>query len=444
MKPEIKKALLIPYGALLTAVFLLLMGFTYVRVQNELTDIFKNHLRQMAVALHQQADLGEQPVLLEKSGSDDDNLVTQLWDGKGRLAKSTANGASIPLQDGEGLHRFNLEGEAWLIYRLDGKDALTVQVAMRDTALQEITLEGFVETIPPLALALILLLFSGWVLTNRALRPLEALREEIRQRKQNDLSPLVLPQAPAEIEPLIAQLNLLLVRLQESMTQEKRFMADAAHQLRTPLAALRLQLDVLKTAANDKERAEAIRDLEQGVERNILLARQLLSLARSEEKETAVFENVEIASLLKRMVDDLAPLAAEKHFQISLAGGGAVFVKAVPEALYALFHNLAHNALHYGHPQGRLVVSITAQDKTAEILFADDGPGIPANAAPRVFDRFYRVEGLDKGEGSGLGLSIAKSIVENHGGTISLTKGLNDTGAGFLVTLPRTEGSGRA
>jgi two-component system, OmpR family, sensor kinase len=241
---------------------------------------------------------------------------------------------------------------------------------------------------------------------------------------------------PDELLPLAAALNDLLARLRGALERERAFMADAAHELRTPLTALHLQTGMLARASSEAERAAAMETLSAGVQRAIRLVEQLLSLARQEPRAQGERVPVRLDELAREVVAELVPLADSGRIDLGVSTAQPVSVRGDPDDLRTLLRNLADNAVRYTEAGGRVDVSVeevpAGDGRMARLTVSDNGPGIPPEERERVFDRFYRRAGTTP-PGSGLGLSIVKSIAEAHGATLSLADG--PSGKGLSVTV---------
>jgi two-component system, OmpR family, sensor kinase len=261
----------------------------------------------------------------------------------------------------------------------------------------------------------------GWLIS-RSLAPVERMRKQVAGRAADDLSPLPDAGLPLEVLPLVRELNLLFERVRRAFTAQQEFVADAAHELRSPLTALKLQAQALRRAHDDASREAAITRLNDGIERAIQLMAQLLVLAR-EDGDAGTAERplrIDLQELARQAVADVLPHAQAKHIDIGLASDTPpVWVSGQPEALHILLRNLLDNAVKYTPEGGRVDIALAAQDGTASLAVEDSGPGIPEAERERVFDRFYRTP--DAGApGSGLGLAIVKAVAGRHGATVVL------------------------
>jgi len=259
------------------------------------------------------------------------------------------------------------------------------------------------------------------------------------------MAPLAEGGLPEELRPLANSLNALLARLSDALNAQRRFTADAAHELRTPLAALKLQVELVARAPDDAARAAALAELEEGVDRASHLVEQLLAMARLEPEALAKnFGDCDLIGLAKDVIVPRAALAADRSIDLGLARESTVHARGDAASLSMLLANLLDNALRYTPEGGRIDVAVDDDAGHAVISVADTGPGIPAHDRERVFDRFHRGENTDDGRGptgSGLGLSIVKRIADAHGATVTLDAGSDGHGLIVRVRFPAAAGS---
>ena len=294
------------------------------------------------------------------------------------------------------------------------------------------------STILPLALVTPLIAVFVWFAVRRGLAPLSRVAAAVQKLSPSQLAPLRPLGWPREVEPLVQALNVLLGRLERALDAQRAFVADAAHELRTPLAALTLQAQLVERETTPDARARALGDLKGGLARATRVVEQLLSLAREEPGvASSAFVPVDSASLVRDTVASLSPLAAAKSIDVGVtrADEGAL-VQGDSDALRTLVANLLDNAIRYTPSGGRVDASAETQDASVVLAVRDNGPGIDANERERLFERFARGTAPDA-PGSGLGLAIVKRIAQRHGGSVALGEGLDGRGVGIVVRLPR-------
>jgi signal transduction histidine kinase len=243
---------------------------------------------------------------------------------------------------------------------------------------------------------------------------------------------------PTELQPIVATINELMARLEQALAQERRFTSNAAHELRTPLGLVRLQVEALNRAATAEEREEAQTRLLRGVDRLSRTVTQMLQLARLEQAPGALpLGALDLKAAVAEQIAELTPIALEKNQELGLDGpDGPCPLQGQAEALAVMLRNLLDNAIRYTPRGGRIDVSIQADGPHWLLVIEDNGPGIPEGLRQRVWDRFFRPPGLDE-PGSGLGLSIVRQVLDLHRGRASLATGADGRGLRVEIRLPR-------
>ena len=320
---------------------------------------------------------------------------------------------------------------------------VTVQVVENQSARSELIRELSFGLALPQGLVALCAFIVIWFSVTRALAPLSVLRQAIEQRSHRDLSPLPAAHVPAEVRPLIESMNALLHRLSAVLTSQQRFIADAAHQLRTPIAGLRTQTELaLRQSAPEAVRA-SLTQLQTAAAHTTHLVNQLLSLARAEPsaERTQAMEKLDLIALVRTTTTEWVPHALARDIDLgfeSMAGAGAPApVNGDDFLLREMLGNLIDNAIRYTPPGGHVTVRLSAgaAPDTLEIAVEDDGPGIPEHEREAVLERFHRLLGTGV-EGCGLGLAIAREILLQHGGSIRMLASSGAQGTLALVTLP--------
>jgi two-component system sensor histidine kinase TctE len=313
---------------------------------------------------------------------------------------------------------------------------VTIQVAetlqKRRAIVRQVLLSG---TLPELAFGVVALAIV-WFGVRRGLAPLEGLRAEIASRSHRDLRPVPESHAPAEVQPLVAAINELLERLGGAMDAQGRFIADAAHQLRTPLAALQAHVEAAQRQIGTPELASTLAQLDAATRRTAHLARQLLTLARVEPSGDAPIEpqRADLASIARSRIDEWLSLADRRGIDLGFELAPAA-VLAEPFLAGELAGNLVDNAVSYSPQGGAVTVRTGTRDGRGFLEVEDEGTGIPAGERERVFDRFYRIKGTPSG-GSGLGLSIVREIAHRHGADVTIETPAQGRGTLLRVTFP--------
>jgi two-component system, OmpR family, sensor histidine kinase TctE len=320
----------------------------------------------------------------------------------------------------------------------DIRGQVTVHVLENQSARTELIRELSIGFALPQALVALLAFIVIWFSVTRALAPLSLLRQEIEQRSHRDLSPLPAARVPAEVRPLIESMNALLQRLSAALSSQQRFIADAAHQLRTPIAGLRTQTELaLRLTAPEAVHA-TLTQLQTAAEQTTHLVNQLLSLARAEPsaEHTQAMESLDIAALARATTTDWVPRALARGIDLGFDGAHtSALINGDSFLLREMLGNLIDNAIHYTQTGGHVTVKFSTTHGHVHIHVDDDGQGIPAHEREAVLERFHRVLGTGV-EGCGLGLAIVREIVLRHGGQIRLLAGTEGHGTSAQVTLP--------
>ena len=402
---------------LVALISLLAAVVTYRRVLNETSTLFDYQLRQMALSLRSQISLAPRIEVPPDQG--DTDFVVQIWDIFGARTYLSRPGLPMINQTVLGYANLSLGGKAWRAYGLQ-TGAGVIQIAQPVSVREGLARAAAERVVIPLILLLpIMIVAVAWIV-RRGLMPLQYVAAEVQRRDVHSLRPLGTGDLPREIEPLVRELNRLLGRLQEAFSVQRAFISDAAHELRSPLTALRLQLQLLDRAPDETARLEARARLGGAVERAIHLAEQLLTLARSDPQELAgEFGPVDLAAVAAEAITDTHELALARNIDLALDGAPGCLVRGNGEALRILARNLIDNAVRYTPPGGSVLVRCRSRAEGALLEVTDTGPGIPAAERERVFDRFPR-RAAAQAEGTGLGLAIVKSIAGHHGARVVL------------------------
>jgi signal transduction histidine kinase len=414
---SIRARLLVALMILVALISVLAAGVTYRRVLNETSTLFDYQLRQMALSLRTQISLAPRIEVPPDQG--DTDFVVQIWDIFGARTYLSRPGLPLINQTVLGYADLTLRGEPWRAYGLQTADGV-IQIAQPVRVREGLARAAAERVVIPLVLLLpIMIVAVAWIVS-RGLRPLRFVTTEVQRRDARSLTPLATHNLPEEIEPLVSELNRLLARLQRAFSVQRAFISDAAHELRSPLTALRLQLQLLDRAPDEAARLEALGRLGAAVERAIHLVEQLLALARSEPQEMAPdFAVVDLSAVAAEGVSDTHELALSRHIDLGLEAAADLTVRGHRDALRVLVRNLVDNAVRYTPSYGSVHVRCLATAAEAVLEVTDTGPGIAVADRERVFDRFYR-RAESQESGTGLGLAIVKAIAERHGARIVL------------------------
>lgn len=324
-----------------------------------------------------------------------------------------------------------------------GGDEVTISVAETLLKRNALTREILLGMAAPQGILLAIGLLLAWLGVALGLKPLTDLASRMEARDPNSLASVPETGLPREAQPLVQQLNGLLRRVENVVRAQNRFLADAAHQLRTPLAAVLLHAEQAERAADPASERAAFAALHRSIDRAARLSGQLLALARTDPEATVPgsFGPLDLAALARRVGEDWVPRALTRNIDFGLVVPDApVTIRGNAQLLEELLSNLIDNALRYGPTGGRVTVSVEARGPGATLSVQDEGPGIPAAERARIFERFYRVADAT-GEGCGLGLAIVEEIARRHDAQVEVGAGQQGQGARFSVRFPRAAGT---
>jgi two-component system, OmpR family, sensor kinase len=397
----------------------------YRMALREADRMFDYHLEEVARSVH-----GGMPFA---PGDDDSEYSVQVWGADGSTIYRS-NGRELPSQAVLGFSDSRVNGIRLRIYTLQTPEH-TIQIA-QDLDARETRARALAATAvtPVLLLAPLLMLAVGAVIGG-SLAPLARMRRQVAARAARDLSPLSAEGVPAEVQPLVAELNALFERVRGTLEAQQHFVADAAHELRSPLTALKLQLQAAERARDEDARHAATLQLGAGIERAIALVEQLLALARQEGAVEGAGEAVDLEELARQAVSELLPTAHAKQLDLGLASSEPLVLQGNREALHLILRNLLDNAVKYTPAGGRVDIAMGRDAQGAWLAVEDSGPGVPPADRERVFDRFYRVPGTEAA-GSGLGLAIVRTVAERLGAQVRLARSSTLGGARAEVRFP--------
>ena len=319
------------------------------------------------------------------------------------------------------------------------RGAVMIHVAERITVRNNSARQLIFGMVLPQAVLILAATLAVWYGVGRGLRPLASLRREIESRSHLDLSALSEAKAPRELQPLIHAMNDLLTRLSAALAAQQRFIADAAHQLRTPLAGIKTQTELALRNTQSDEVQATLRQLRTATEQTTRLVNQLLSLARAEPgaKREYATELIDLSSLARESTTEWVPRAIERDIDLGFEGSeAAVTIDGNAFLLKEMLNNVLDNALRYTHRGGQVTVRVTPDTNRVRLSVEDTGLGIPESERERVFERFYRVLGTGT-DGCGLGLAIVREIAQSHGADIRLDSGRNGVGTAVQISFPK-------
>ncbi len=425
---------------------LLLVGsacalLTFVMASEETNSLLDYQMEEIARFLASQTFVGAAPVALipriEMDHDIEDDFIVQVRDEPGQMVYSSQHDLRLPAADWLGFRTLDVSGVGYRMFSARA-GPLRILVAQQIHTRDEAATDAALSALLPVALLLPILGFVIGFAIRRGLAPLAAVAAGIAARPPLELKPLSGFHLPSEIHPLIAEINRLLERLSSTVQSEQRFIADAAHALRTPLAALQLQADVLETAlptgAEHAELRTRFDELGSGIRRSVRLADHLLAASRNEAADQ-ISATVALDDALKVAAEHALPIAQSAGVDLSISLDAEIRVSGDRRSVLLIAGNLIDNALRHSPKGGRAVLQSRIEAAVAVIQIIDEGPGLPPGELDRVFERFYRVPG-DPTEGSGLGLSAVYAGVQCLGGSVSLRNRNDRSGLIARVCLP--------
>jgi signal transduction histidine kinase len=421
-----------------------LLGVAYLNLLHELHEVFDDSLKQVALAVaehhrfdgrhsaRQRDELPHLPSVFEEGAFD---YVTLTWTRDGRLLSTSDRSVQLPFVGHTGLSRQHAAtGETWYVYTLVDGDGV-VQAAQRSSVRRLLAGGSATYLLVPLLLLIGVIGALIVLALRRGLQPLDRAAADAAARSAVSLEPIGVQGLPEEIHPLVRAIDGLMARLAVAFAAQRQFVADAAHELRSPVTALRLQLQLLERSADPAARGAATQELKSGIDRAQRLIEQLLQLSRVEPDAPASREEtVDLGALAREVVGALSVKA--DHLGVDLgadSGPEGPTLRGDADQLRILLTNLVENALRHA-PAGGGVVDVKAGvlEGRPALQVMDNGPGIPPAERERVFDRFYRGEQGAGAQGSGLGLAIVKAIAQRHRAEVSLHEA---TGGGLDVQV---------
>jgi two-component system OmpR family sensor kinase len=421
---SLRRRLLLSTGLAIAVVGLGCATVAYLLVSEETRTLLDDQLTQIARLSAQTVDGSEIP------GRGDEDIVVSVWGADQKLKFSTATGLDLPLLPA-GFKEVRLKGEPYRVYStlIAGRHIAVAQpVDIRDDQAEAAALAAF---LPLLVLMPVLGIVLALVIRAQ-LNPVRQLATQVARRDPFERAALAASGLPAEVVPLVDEINRLLARQNVAAQRERQFVADAAHALRTPLAALQLQADVLEGATDPAEYAARLSDLRAGIRRAAHLSNQLLQVARSNPSADSPRVALQVDSVLNEVIDLYQPAAAAAGIRLHLHSATHATVHADFRRLLLIFGNLVDNALRYTPAGGEVQLRAQLAGDTVQVEVRDQGPGLSQSDLTRVFEPFYRAA-ADQGGGSGLGLATVENLVKELGGHVRLRN--RDDGNGLLACV---------
>ena len=392
-------------------------AFSYYQTYHEAEELQDDLLRQTAAYINPKTtdytQIGsENHILIQTFGQED---TVPLSNTLGEGFHTIKGGVDDDDDDDDDEYR------AYIHQTPQGKIAVLQETEYRD----DLAATAAYQSVLPLLIALpLMILLTVWI-TYRAMRPVKTLSAALGKRRSDDLSPLDGEGVPSEIQGFVTAINQLLQRTGENIRRQQRFIADAAHELRSPLTALSLQAERLTKLPQSDEAREQTGLILQSIQRNRHLLEQLLTHARAQGSETQRnLTDISLQAQFRRVLQELMPLALNKQQDIGVAVENDIRIRADDTEIYTLIKTFTDNAIRYTPAGGRIDIGFSETPTTLAIWVEDDGPGIPAAERSRVTDAFYRILGTEQ-QGTGLGLSIADAIAKRYGGKLILADSRN-------------------
>lgn len=450
MNRSLRQRLLVILGVSMVVAWLATAFFTYLDTRRLIDEMLDAQLEQSASLLLVLLDRLPREHLEDASfylpGANADRIISyQVGTSKGGVATGPAIMPDFLNNEWRPGFADETGGTGrWRVFGVTDGEGLFVRVALRHEARARFADRVAVHIMHPVWFAIPVLAILIWLSVRWGLKPLQVIASIVERRSANDLQPLAIHSTPAEVRPLLNALDRLFARIASLVESERRFSADAAHELRTPLAAIKTHAEVARRERDPKKCSEAIEGVIAGADRGTRLLEQLLVLSKLDQGAmTGASSPVDLGALVIDCVAEAAPAAVRDGIDLGVAdpNPGQTDVIGDRDLLRVMIRNLIDNAVRYTPAGGEVTATVEARGGQVDLRISDGGPGIPAELRDRVFDRFYRLEGSGQ-PGCGLGLSIVSRIAALHGGTVEFEDSTEITGFTVKVTMPAS-GRGR-
>lgn len=441
---SLRGRLLLLVLGLVTVVWLVTATLTWIDVRHELDELLDSHLAQAAALL-----------VVQQAGEIDDDhrrvdaptlhryapkVAFQVFH-EGRLAQRSANAPAEPMLEFAGravagFTTITIRDTAWRVFATHGREQdvqvfVGEQVASRNSILWAVLR----SSLGPMLLALPLLALAAWWAVHLGVAPMRLVGRALEQRSPQALQPVAVQGAPSEMVPMLDALNGLFQRIAALLESERRFTADAAHELRTPIAAIRAQAQVALGAQDDAERVHALQATLQGCDRAAHLVDQLLTMSRLESGTGHTLVAVDLAAAARHVVAGAAPLALDRQQLIELDAGESCTVRGDATLLSVMIRNLVDNAIRYSPSGATVRLAVSKADGVVRLSLDDSGPGMVPADIERLGERFFRVVGSGQ-DGSGLGWSITRRIAAIHRAVVRVARSSALGGLSIGVEFP--------
>ena len=411
---------------------------TYLQARSDVNNLLDGEMEQMThmlgVHITAHPELSQEPLLQVEYDS-----VVQIWDKGEKLLFSSLPGDGPDRLLPPGFSHFSARHGGWRTYTAGAGDYM-VQVAQPSTHRRELAAGIALRAMLPVAATLPVGGVIVWLLVTYGLKPLRLIAREVESRDPSSLEPISAIRLPTEVAPLVNALNDLLNRLGRALRLERQFIADASHELRTPVSALSLQVELLETAGTPAERDDSIQDIKRSIERVKRLIGQILTMARLDPEFVESAETIDLLEFVREIEANFSIVATAKSITLHVHSNGQrrININCDAVSLRALLGNLVDNAVRYSPSGGAVTMELDDQNGTAVIRVIDSGPGIPEEARSKLFARFSRGDCAEQDHGVGLGLAIAKRAAERLGVKLELKDRPGGKGLAAIIEFPHT------
>lgn len=422
-------------SAAILSVAIIAASFTFSSAFEEAHELQDDVLQQMAVLFDRYSLTPNDSTLTPLSQDQLEFQVSVQLLGDNPASNPIAkNILALPSNLTDGFHTVNLATQSWRVFVRTLSSSQRIAVAQETAIRDNIAFETALHTLMPLLVLIpILLLLLGYIL-GKILSPISILAHDVDRQTEHDLQLIPTTQLPSEIVPFVEAINRLLSKNSQVITSQKRFIADAAHELRSPITALSLQAQRLQQTELTDDARQKLNALQAGISRSIHLLEQLLSMARQQDNSIQQHQRTSLKTVFTEVIEELYPLVEAKEIDLGFSQDSNAQLNANPVRLKTLIHNLIDNAIRYTPSGGKVDLSIIETEQGIEMTIKDTGPGIANTEVQKVFEPFYRILGSNE-YGSGLGLAIVASIVQQMDAKISLTPADPVNNCGLCVTV---------
>jgi two-component system, OmpR family, sensor kinase len=429
-KFSIQQTLLLWLVPTFLIVAMLTAGVSYRMYTHMVADFLDGQMVQLGDSVAQNGNAGQPQSPTAERVLGQGIYVVQVFGSDGQLAAASWDGVTAQRMSRPGLHDMQDGGRPWRVYTAAARGSQTVQVLQSAGFREHLAFERAGVAAAPVLVLLPLFMLVLFGVVRAISRSLSAIGNQAALQDVHSITELPLDRVPDEIRPLVSSFNSLLARLRDSFAAQRRFVQDAAHELRTPIAAVRLQLENLRDELGDRPAVQQLQQLEAGVRRAQRLVDQMLKMSRQEVAAAEATAGVDLHAQLRDCINIHLALADQRQIDLGLVApdsAAPVTLRCAPSDLRSALDNLVENALRYTPEGGVVDVRLQAEPGRTVVEVVDTGPGIAQEFLPRVFDRFYRVPGSTAG-GSGLGLAIAHAAAQRCGMKLTLRNRTDCTG----------------